>query len=364
MLATLRLGAGDADADALWRGVDVTGVAELAAYERSAIWLYRRLRAGRGFDALPEALRAPLRQAAMAEAVLRLRVESEAAAVLPLLGDAGIPVVLIKGIARCALAERYPYLDARPTSDVDLLVPGSRLAAAVETLSRAGYTPGRGSSDHHHAPGMHRNGVWVELHSSTSRHVSADVAWSRMAGSSDTVPWTGTEVQVPGVTELVWSALAHALEDEVEGFRLGRFLEVSALMAHHAEIDWPTVSNRLETAEGSAAVPAGVSGGAVARRWLGCASELLATEQRAPSGSIEPFPLAQLLEWRLALLRRRRWLGRAGTERLLEEGGRAMIGLPLQPALAGTPWYPRARRRAAGFGGRVAFATWRVVRTP
>lgn len=135
LIDTLRLGERDESAlAARWRSADARGLPELVAlvaYEGATIWLFRRLRAVGALELLPSDISDNLRRQAFEDASLRLEVEAEVATVVPILERAGVPVILIKGIARCALADRYPYLDARATEDVDLLVPAERIIMAA-----------------------------------------------------------------------------------------------------------------------------------------------------------------------------------------------------------------------------------------
>ncbi|HSE51414.1 MAG TPA: nucleotidyltransferase family protein, partial [Gemmatimonadales bacterium] len=109
------------------------------AYEGAGIWLFRRLKALRILETLPAEFREQLKAQAFAAAIRGLRVEEEALATLRLLGAAGVPVVLIKGVARRALAPEFPYLDARITNDVDLLLPADRIREGYDLLVAQGY---------------------------------------------------------------------------------------------------------------------------------------------------------------------------------------------------------------------------------
>lgn len=83
--------------------------------------------------------------------------------------QAGIDVVLLKGISTSE--EFYPAPHLRPMGDVDLLVPAARCHAVEKSLLEAGY---RKHPDHpetfdlHHGAPLHepRRDVWVEIHRS------------------------------------------------------------------------------------------------------------------------------------------------------------------------------------------------------
>jgi hypothetical protein len=78
----------------------------------------------------------------------------------------GTPVVLLKGLAYNATI--YPMAGARPTSDVDLLVPGRARRQAFAVLDRLGFepraaAPGFDDADYHEVAWT-RKGIEVDLH--------------------------------------------------------------------------------------------------------------------------------------------------------------------------------------------------------
>jgi hypothetical protein len=346
--------------------VPVAGLLELVTHEGAAIWLFRRLRAIAAIDVLPAHIGDRLRRLAFEDTASRMTVEAEASAVIDVLDRAAVPLILIKGVARSALAEQYPYLDARATLDVDLLVPLQRIADADAALRADGYRDALPAEyvtppGHHHSPPLHKGRITVELHTSTSTRVEADVAWARANDRSAVVRWAGRSVRVPSATELAWSAIAHAMEDEADGFRLNRFLEVAALLSGGADIDWTTLRQRATTLE--AFVPgAGVEQpDIVIGKWLAAAVALTGAEQRSSELALPEFDLQALLAWRLAILRVRPRLGRAIPQRLLAEGTRTLAGLPLEASPHGASRWGRIRRAAAGRVSRAVFDAWRAT---
>lgn len=368
LIDTLRLGSSSGDdLAARWRAVDIRGLLEIVAYEGAAIWLYRRLRAVGALDGLPSGISDRLRQMAIEAAGSRLEVEAEAAAAVTVLQRAAVPVILIKGVARCALAERYPYLDARATLDVDLLVPYELSAAAESGLIADGYVPACEARPpeaprHHHLLPLHKGRITVELHDSTSVRVPAHIAWSRANEGSELVRWAGQTVRIPSVTEVAWSAVAHAMEDAVDGFRLARFLEFAALAGNDAPIDWAVLAGRRNSPE-VFDPEAGVTDPAlVINNWLGATLALVAEEHRPAGLDVPRFNLAELIAWRLDVLRARQTLGRPLTERLLTEGVRTAVGLPLELAPSMASRWAKMRRPVAGTASRAAFRMWRATR--
>lgn len=337
------------------------------AYEGAGIWLFRRLKALRIFETLPAGFREQLKAQAFAAAIRGLRVEEEALATLRLLGAAGVPVVLIKGIARRALAPEFPYLDARITNDVDLLLPVDRIQEGYDLLVAQGYEQtdpdDANRRDHHHLPGLwNQRRIAVELHATTSSRISPDAAWSRATQGGRVLEWGDLAVRVPPPTEIAWAATTHAINDMiVQGHRLQHFLEVAALAHRRPGLDWSLLLRRTGEAETFDEQSGTIYPAAIARQWLHGALQLVSASLR-PAGLPPPvLDLEPLLGWRLAILGARKTLGRALRERLLEEGVRRLIGIEPEPAPPGTRPLYRLRRRLAGRMSRVAYRAWRAI---
>lgn len=274
------------------------------------------------------------------------------------LAGAGIPVVLIKGVARRALAARYPLLDARLTRDVDLLLPAAELPAAFELLRSAGYVPADRAFEAapHLPPLWNERRVAVELHGSPSLQVPPPVAWARATAGGLEFNWNGLPVRTPPPTELVWQAAQHATSRSfAEGFRLRNFLEAAALIAGGAPIDWEEIAGRIRTEPAGDPASGHPLPASVLTAWL-AASRALAG---APQGQ---FDLVALLEWRLFVLSARGRLGRRMADRLLEEAPRALAGAPPAGPPADVAGWRRFRRPASGRIARGAFAAWRKLR--
>ena len=182
-----------------WRTMPARGLAALAAYEGGAIWILRRLREIGAVAVAPSALVAGIAARARSDAALNLLVDAEAARVLRRLDAAGIPCVLIKGVARRAGVGRWPFADARLTRDVDVIVPAAEAQRAWDDLASNGY---HRSSEvtaphHHHLPALIGEGrVGVELHTSLARELPASEAWRRANVGSLEVEWQGVGVRV------------------------------------------------------------------------------------------------------------------------------------------------------------------------
>ena len=365
LLDTLRLGAEPAgDLGTRWAAGPLNDLPSLLTYEGADIWLFRRLRALGLETAVPAPFWERLRTQAFGTAALGLRVEAEAVAALDLFEQAGIPVVLIKGIARRALAVRFPYLDARPTNDVDLLLPDDRVEEGHLLLRANGYEPDPEDPPkphHHHLPGLAgERRVFVELHRSTSEHLTPRVAWARATTGGSELEWAGRRVRVPAPTEMAWAAIMHAHNDEiVPGYRLQNYLEVAAL---HSAIDWTELLARTRGEEARDQHTGAVFPRAIVLRWLDAVRQLVPEGTVPRDGEPAPLDLATLLSWRARILARRPRLGRRLTERLIEAGTRALIGLGTGAPSSAAGAFPVLRQRTASRLCRLAFQAWRLAR--
>lgn len=349
-----------------WASHRTDPLLDLLAYEGAGIWLFRRLRALGILDSLSPEFRERLKALAFGAAARGMHVEEEAVLVLRMLGGAGIPVVLIKGVARRALAPQFPFLDARLTSDVDLLVPADRIQEGQDLLLGHGYlpTPARTPGpDHHHMQTLwNERRVPVELHRSTSVRIAPEMAWSRAMSGGQALEWAGIPVRVPSATELAWSAVAHALNDAiVHGYRLQHFLEVAALAAAPGGVDWHIVMERTGAGEAFEETSGATYSRDVILRWIDGALQLVALDARPAGVVTTPLDLASLLAWRLSILEVRRRLGRVITERLLDGGARTLIGLDLAPLPAGVTGLRQLGLRTADRMSRLALRCWRSM---
>lgn len=353
--ATLRPDA-DQHREALARawGAPPAGTAKLIRHEGAGLWVHRRLASLGLRDQVEPGLRAALRQEVLVTAGTNLRVDEEARSVVRRLGEADIPVILIKGAARRALASRWPLLDARGLGDVDLLLPPARVQAGWEHLRAAGYELAIPDSEeryaeHHHLPGLIGPGkVSIELHRSSSINLPAAEAWARFEAGSETVFWQGQSVRVPSATELAWHTISHAATDGVFGFRLRHWLDLVALVVGGAAIDWEVIAHRLE----HEAIPDGLTlervAPSVPRQWLGGAAALV---DQAWGRIVMPIDLVGLLNGRArlydALATPSRFMSR-----ILAEWTRGSLDWPTEPVV-GSVWR-RTRGRTVGVAARGA----------
>jgi len=374
LLATLRL-RGDANVPGLrqrWGNLDPAGLAALAEYEGSVLWLHQRLRELGLFDVLPATFSHWLATRARRLTARNLLVDAQRDDLVAILNDLRVPHVLLKGVARRLVADRYPYADARATSDVDVLVPEELALTSWEQLLKAGFTATAGQSagydGHFHLPPLiNGRAVNVEIHTSTSSCLPAAVAWRRFDRSAQLAACQGGPTRVPAATELLWHAITHAPLPHPLAFRL-RFLQDAEVgWAAGAEIDWREIASRF----GSAELP----DHALARRWLGTATQLSGVpDTENYLGSLPALDLLQALSWRLTVFRslgargvgatRSIW-GRHPVSRvrrlLIDEATRVEAKLPPLP-LQNTIALHRAGRRVVAGVGRLCYHGWRMFR--
>ena len=377
LLTTLRLHA-DVDVGALrkrWAASSLAGLATLTEYEGCVLWLHQRLKELRIFDAVPAAFAEWLSQRAHFLVARNLLVDAQRDDLVQILNELRVPHVLLKGSARRLIADRYPYADARSTSDVDVLLPGSTALPTWQCLRAAGFEPASASpttyDGHFHLPPL-RNGraVAVELHTSTSTFVPAPVAWTRFAGTAQAATCAGGPTRIPGATELLWHAITHAPLPHPFAFRMRLFQDAAVVCAAGAEVDWGEIAMRLTTDE--------LPHRALARRWLGTAVQLGALPDAA--SPLRPLPtpdLSKILTWRLGVCRlldtrglrppRPVW-GRHPVSRvrrlLLDQAARVELKLPSTLSPPGTPSARRIGRGVAAGAARVCYQAWRLFSHP
>lgn len=342
-----------------WLMTDVRGLRELVSNEQVTIWLYRRLRELGIGDELPQAFWTWLIRRARVEAANGLLVEAEAIRLAELLAAGGVPAVFLKGIARRLLADRHPYIDARSTIDVDVLLPSEFASSVWEDLKKSGY---RFAADPrltpvdlwHLVPLTGANRVALEIHTSTSREIKPADAWRRQMFESRIITRDRLELRVPSQTELFWHTLTHAAGDGVRAFRLHYLLDAAILLAGDETIYWDSIVERMQSGE--------VRHLEVLLRWLQAAADLAGVALPSRLGQLPgAFPMERMLRWRLVAFQRAGDRPRL-LEKLLEEGTRVEAGMPMQELVKGKELALHARRRAATVIARGLYRAWRVAR--
>jgi hypothetical protein len=289
------------DADALasrWRRVGLRGLPQLLQYEGSEIWLYQRLSDLALLEHVDPRLAEFLARRGRLASALNVRVDAQRDALVEFLNRCDTPHVLLKGCAYRLLGERYPYIDARPTADVDVLLPGDLAQTTWDRLKRAGFDVATAKPDffvdHHHlAPLAGSQRVIVELHTTTARAIAPNEAWRRMDASGHVTACRRGRTKVPSTTELLWHAVSHAHSHPRQpAFRLRFLQDAVTIWASGEDVDWRVVAARLDSHELRRPV--------LARRWLGTAGWLAG---RSPvderlAGGTPPFELHRALQAR------------------------------------------------------------------
>ena len=351
------------EAASQWRSAsDAPDLLRLLEYEGAELWLYRRLKA-MGFTSAP-AFDQSLREAAHHGTILTLRIDDTAASVLTAFRDAAIPCVLIKGQARRAAASIYPWADARTSSDVDLLLPAELARPAWDLLMGSGYS--HASEPTHSWAGLqHLPPVWnerrvaVEIHTTSSPHVTATEAWERATNRADQLEWMGLPVTVPSATELLWHGLSHALFNGHAAARLRYLLVGAAVLAAKREIDWDCIRRRIESGEvRDFETGCGVRSD-IQYAWLAAAATLAGEQLPAPMRGHRAIPIDLLLQWRRLILGST--IRRAARERLLEEAALFELRLPTPPSPNYQAAWKRGRHTLLSAAARACYQGWRAI---
>jgi hypothetical protein len=224
-----------------------------------------------------------------ATALLRRELATVAAAVTTACKDR--PVV-IKGPA---LADRlYPDWRLRPYSDLDLMVPHDRLAAAVRALAAEGYAPlqelrpgyaERFGHDVHVRRGAGAGAVDVELHWRIGDdRVGEPLGHADLIRTAEPLAVGGAVVLVPSVADELLLASVHLLSDRAR--KLSWVNDIRLLAEAASTAEWETA---FETAD--------VAGGGlpwVLHRALDYAGHHLGLDRSRPSPAGPPPPFGPL----------------------------------------------------------------------
>lgn len=167
------------------------------------------------------------------------------------LRDAGIPTMLLKASALIPLYYRDP--GARPTSDMDVMVPIARDLEALQTLERAGWKPVKRSlgemsepyrARHYAHTLRHQDGLYLDLH----RHLFYFETQLRADESfwSGSIPLTveGIETRALNPADQLLHACAHGTPwNEVPPIR---WIADAVVLMRSTEIDWGRVVRQAQ----------------------------------------------------------------------------------------------------------------------
>jgi Uncharacterised nucleotidyltransferase len=351
LVETLRLSS-PGPAPGIWRTVRTRDLRALVSHEQCAGWLYRRLRTLGLLAEVEENFRGWLDAAARRIAARNALLDSTRDDVARILSNENIPFIFLKGTALRLLAREHPMIDARSSVDVDLLVPEELCLRVWQHLTDHGYHQAfdRSATPEgwiHLPPLTGRLHVAVEIHSSTQADLQPSAAWDRLARSAREVRCGELLVQVPGVTELFWHSLQHALFHGPDGFRLRMLLDGASLMS--AGVDFSLVDKRVELGEAGAP--------SLARAWLSATSSLAAPG--APKARVPGHDVRICLAWMISVSRGIRLARDRVLPRAIEEGRRVELGLPPKPLVDGAGPLLHIRRRTLSSALRLIDRAWR-----
>jgi hypothetical protein len=360
LLQTLRFAGGPATAGLreAWRGARLEDLQALVQSERCGTWLLRRLTELSLDRELDPALMTWLVAQVRAGAARNMLIESRALDLGRWLTARGVPFVFLKGTARRLAAGLYPGIEARVTTDVDVLIRASDAQSVWTALQEDGYRPASvpeatPGGHHHLIPLSHVDGVAVELHTSTMPGAAAEMEWRRSTDRALPVDRDGLRLLIPSATEMLWQSVTHAEIDGPPAYDLRHFQDAAVLLAT-ADIHWPIITARFVAGE--------IRDGARMRGWFAAAAWLagvrLPAELDAGPGA---FDLERALQWRYLVCRSVGSRPRV-MARLLDEATRSEAGLGMAQCRAGTPLPRRARRRIATTLARCGYLVWRTTR--
>jgi hypothetical protein len=249
-------------------------ILELAQQEGVGPLLYWRLSKSGEFTALPENVRNSLRAMYSGAWMQNQKIFNELEVLARLFGQAGIPVVVLKGA--CFALTVYPDIGLRPMGDLDLLVPKEKLAEAVQITKMIGYvdslpeaTPGLNDLLSHHIflQKMDAQPFTLELHYSLVADrsfiyaVPVDWFWSQteLLGGSSQVRFENLLMLSPAAQILF--AAAHAmLQHGGKNTPLRWYYDLDRLIRFYEErIDWELLLSQAETFEWGSALNAAFS---------------------------------------------------------------------------------------------------------
>lgn len=165
----------------------------------------------------PASLSAALKHDRLVTVARNLMFEQVAEECARAFAAAGVPVVLLKGLAYNATI--YTQAGVRPTSDVDVLVPDANRRTAFTVLDRLGFepraaAPGFDDADYHEVAWTRKN-VEVDLHLALAPLARCHIDYANVWGSVRDVAIGGARV---GVLHPQHAAIFHALHMAIDHF--------------------------------------------------------------------------------------------------------------------------------------------------
>lgn len=166
-------------------------------------------------DRLDGALAAVCRRDRLMTLARNMILARAAEEVVGALSGAGIPVIVLKGIAYEQALHNLP--GSRPTADVDLLVPADRRRAAFAVLDRLGFEPraaaaGFDDADYHEVA-WQRSDVEVDLHMALAPVVRYRIDYDDVWGRAEPITIGAVETRMLAAAHAaVFNALHMAID--------------------------------------------------------------------------------------------------------------------------------------------------------
>jgi hypothetical protein len=192
-----------------------------------------------------------------------LRYQDQLVHLIQVLNNIGVQPVLLKGAA-ALVSGLYHTPGERMIGDIDVLIPQSKLAAAVKDLLAAGYQPFIAEEElpetedyglkNHHYPRIYS----LDWPASVELHVHPVHVWvARLLGNEevvqDAIPlnWRGGDCLLPSPTHFVMQNVIHAfiVDKRERGFLSLRqlFEFVCASRTYDKQIDWGMIQQRFDS---------------------------------------------------------------------------------------------------------------------
>jgi hypothetical protein len=221
----------------------------LALRQGVAPLLHQRLQGNGTLGSVAAPLAAQLVEARRATALDNLRKYGEFRRVARALGEAGIPLIALKGLNLAELV--YRDISLRPMSDLDILVPRDRVAECIALLRKLDY----GHDEDLGAAAVAMLGTKCNLGLAYAKlDIWLEVHWSldeRHGEATDPVPdvWKSAlparlgdaDTQVMSPEFLLLHVCAHLACNHSFAFSLRALCDIAEIVRMHPALDWAAV---------------------------------------------------------------------------------------------------------------------------
>ncbi len=253
---------------------DWTLLLQLAKHEGVGPLLYWRFSKSGKFSSLPDDVRDSLRAMYIGTWIYNQRIFKELEILTRVFSQADIPVVVLKGA--CFMLTIYPDIGLRPMGDLDILVPKTRLAEAVQIAKTLGYqdmlpdaSPGLRDLLNHEIclQRTGKNPITLELHHSLVADksfiyaVPVDWFWSQteLIGGSSRKKFKNLLMLSP-VAQILFSAAHTMLQHGGRNTPLRWYYDLDQLIHFYADrMEWDLLLSQAQEFEWNSALDAALS---------------------------------------------------------------------------------------------------------